>query len=182
MSTSTTALLAIGPAVATGALGYAVARLQSNASALQSEAETERLRRQHAESARQQRQAAYHDLLALMYRLDGLMAGMAPEPYTKAALDRWLGQFQLLYGAIDLFGTDPVRQEIVGIRRELDAIGAAARRRAGSTRAADFSDHFADAYGDGRTKLVAAVASVIDAMRADVMSPQTPIAAGHPAR
>lgn len=170
MSASTTALIAIGPAVVSGALGYAVARLQSKATTAQSEAETERLRRQHAEAARQQRQAAYHELLALMYRLDSLVAGMGPDPFSKSALDGWLGQFQLLYGSIDLFGTDAVRQETAAIKREIDAIGAAARRRAGGTRSTGFAEEFVPAYVDGRAKLRVAVGNVVDAMRIDVMS------------
>jgi hypothetical protein len=170
VSATTTGLLAVGPAVFTGILGYAIARLQAKATGVQANAETERLRRQHDEAARQRRQAAYHDLLALMYALDSLLAGMGPDPFSKAALDAWLGRFQLLYGAIDLFGTDTVRSEILGVKRELDAMGTAARHRAGSTRSSGFADDFVRAYADGRTKLISAVNRMIDAMRTDVWS------------
>lgn len=170
MSAATTGLLAVGPAVVTGILGYAIARLQTKASVQQSASETERLRRQHAEAARQQRQTAYHDLLALMYKLDSLLTGIGPDPLSKPALDAWFGQFQLLYGAIDLFGTDAVRRDIVGIKAELDAMGVVARRQAGGTRSSGFVDEFGNAYAAGRGRLIAAVDRVIDSMRADVMS------------
>jgi hypothetical protein len=105
-----------------------------------------------------------------MYRLDSLVAGIGPESFSKSALDGWLGQFQLLYGAIDLFGTEAVRQDIGGIKRELDAIGTTARKRAGGTRSSDFADEFASAYIDGRAKLRVAVGHVVEAMRTDLMA------------
>jgi len=126
MTGSETVLLALGPAAITGLLGAFVARLQTRTNIRQAELVTERLRLQQAESRRQRREKAYNDFPGLMYRLDAMVGGVGT--LSKDSLDRWLLDFQILYGGIELFGEAHARDRLPAVLDAMNAIGSQARR------------------------------------------------------
>lgn len=167
MSSSTTVLLAMGPAAITGIVGYAGARLQARTAENQARVEIDRLRLEQADTARHQRQTAYHDFLLLLQGLDAMVVGLFVEPWSKDAFARWLGQFHHHYGCIDLYGTDTVRSAATRVKAVLDDIGNGARQRGADVDA--FVEHFAAAYYDNREHLIAAVEETLNMMRQDIL-------------
>jgi hypothetical protein len=163
MNGTTAVLLALGPAIVTGVVGYRGAMLQAAVSIKGVEAENERLRQEQREGERQRRLGSYHDFLSLMHRLDAMMAGFAP--LSKEAFDGWLDAFQSLYGGIDLYGSDSVREQLAKAKDVLDEIGTEARRERGGE---SFERRFAAAYPAGRRRLIEAVGLVLEEMRRDV--------------
>lgn len=166
MSGATAVLLALGPAIVTGLVGYRSAMLQAAVSIQGVEAENERLRDERRESERQRRLGGYHDFLSLMHRLDAMMAGFSP--LSKEAFDAWLDHFQSLYGGIDLYGSDAVRGQLVSVKDVLDEIGTEARRQRGNDA---FEKRFAAVYPAHRDRLIEAVGGVLEEMRGDVFMP-----------
>jgi hypothetical protein len=146
-----------------GAVGYYGARLQSQVSIRQVDAEGERLHVEHAEIERQRRLDSYHNFLTLLYRLDAMMAGFAP--LSKETFDSWLDDFQSLYGGIDLYGTGSVRECMSEVKNALDEVGMDAQHLRGN---GTFEKKFADAYSRGRKRLIQTVELAIEAMRQDI--------------
>jgi hypothetical protein len=165
MTGATAVLLALGPAVVTGLVGYRSAMVQAAVSMRGVEAENERLVGQHREDERQRRLTGYHDFLTLIYRLDAMMAGFAP--LSQDAFEEWLDNFQRLYGAINLTASEPVRVRVAEMKAALDAIGMEACRIGGD---ASFERKFADSYLRGRERPIQAVAEVIEEMRKESSS------------
>jgi hypothetical protein len=162
MNGTETVFLALGPAVVTGILGYAVARLQARVALAQAAAENGRLRLQYAETRRDHRQRSYHDFLSLMYRLDSMIGGLSV--LSEEDFARWIGDFQRVYGGIELFGASPVRDRLPAVRDAVNAIGEAATYRDVES----FESAMRDAYRDGRGRLISAVDELIESMRTDV--------------
>jgi hypothetical protein len=156
-------MLALGPALIAGAVGYAGARLQFHTAIQQIEADTARLRAQYSEDERKHRRRSYHDFLTLMYRLDAMMAGFAE--LSKETFDRWLDDYRNLHAGIELYGSASVRERLQGVSRAVDRVGLQARQ---ARPHGAFERQFADAYRRHRVELIATVERAIEEMRSDV--------------
>jgi hypothetical protein len=165
VSSGTTIALTLGPAAITGLVGFAVARTQVGIARVQVAAERDRLRMEHAEAARQSRQAGYHALLTLLYRLDMLVGGFGSEAFDDAAFKRWIDDFLNLCGGIDLAANPPVRAALRDLRGTIDAIGMAAV--AGQDHR-PFAESFAAAYRVQRAAIDTSIAALLGTMQTDV--------------
>jgi hypothetical protein len=167
MDSLSTVLLAVGPAAITGLVGFAGARLQAQTAQKQARNEIDRLLLEQGDTARQQRQAAYHDFVTLLYRLDAMVVGLVAEPWSKETFSSWLEQFHLYFGCIDLYATDDVRSSATQIKTVLDEIGSKAREH--GTDVDTFVRHFPTTYHDNRQSLIAAVEQTLNLMRHDIV-------------
>ena len=125
-------------------------------------AENERLREEHREAERQNRQGTYHRFLAALDRFDMMATGNTPA--TDAHFSELLGEYNQLYGAIRLFGAEPVRTALNPVVRLFVEVGAAMGDAEGETSAA----RFAEAYNPRRETIIEATAALTDAMREDI--------------
>ncbi|HZV72944.1 MAG TPA: hypothetical protein VFF79_04440 [Conexibacter sp.] len=165
MSAGTTIVLTLGPAAITGLVGYAVARTHVGITEVQVAAERDRLRTEHAEAARQSRQAAYHAFLTLLYRLDMLVSGFGSEDFSDAVFKHWADEFLQLCGGIGLSSEPPVRAALHDVRNVIDAIGLAA---VSTHDHRPFAESFAAAYRAQRGALDGSMSALLTAMQVDV--------------
>jgi hypothetical protein len=121
-------------------------------------AENERLREEHREAERQNRQATYHRLLAVLNRLDSFATGYAP---SDDQYDDALAEWNLLHGGVLLFGTDGVKEAIGPVVDLLERVGA-------GMDADDKEGTFARSYLPLRREMVKAQGGLVAAMAADV--------------
>jgi hypothetical protein len=128
------------------------------------QAELDRLRAEHREAERSNRQGTYHRTLAVLDRLDMFATGYHPDDekeYTVA-----LEEFNTLAGGIRLFGAEPVREALRGVREETERLGAGISEYMGA--GLTYSAAFGAAYRERRDEINAAADNLTEAMRADV--------------
>jgi hypothetical protein len=129
---------------------------------LQGDLDRVHVEQRHAE--RSNRQGTYHRTLAVLDRLDMFATGYHPEDEKEYTLA--LAEFNTLAGGIRLFGAEPVREALHGLRAETERLGGgiAEYQAEGLT----FSAAFGRAYRERRNEINAAADNLTEAMRADV--------------
>src|SRR4051812_32650509 len=106
------AIIAVGGSGTTGMIAYratlaqtgatiATARSQAEVELAKVRAELDRLREQHREDERRNRQGTYHRLLAVLDRFDTMGTGFHP---SDEQFEQVLAEFNHLTGAVRLFG------------------------------------------------------------------------------
>lgn len=135
----TVGIVTAGASVVVSALGYtttylvqrkstnaaiANAREQASVELARVDAENKRLRQEHREAERQNRQDTYHRMLAVLDRFDTLATGYAP---SNEQLEDALSEFNFLSGGIELFGTEGVKKAMAPVSRLFEEAGAAMR-------------------------------------------------------
>ncbi len=123
-------------------------------------AENERLRDQHREDERRNRQGTYHRMIAVLDRLDYYATGYPPrdEQY-----DETVAEFNYLYGGILLFGPPSVTNEVGPLLQILSEVGRGMAAAEG-TRA----ERWREAYLPRRDDFTRAQGRLVAAMHADV--------------
>jgi hypothetical protein len=123
-------------------------------------AENERLREQHREAERQNRQGTYHRLLAMFDRRD---AWSRNPKATGKQFETLVEEFDFLHGGVLLFGDEEVIEALSSVVRLLAVIGAGRGpvEQEGRVR-------LREAYRHHRVELIQAQGPVIVAMRADL--------------
>jgi len=122
------------------------------------EAENERLRSEHLEGERRNRQDTYLKMLVALDRLDALATGFAPG---NEQLEEALGAFYSASGAIQIIGGDEVKAAMAEVWAVLEDAGAELKA---DEKVASFRQGFVPLRG----KLNAARADLADAMAEDV--------------
>jgi hypothetical protein len=160
------ALIAVsGSALTGGVAAWAsttVARGQQAVELGKVEAERDRLRYQHAEAERSNRQGTYHRLLAVLDRFDMYATGWTPpEALSYEAL---LEEFNLLLSGVFLFGDERVTDALGPITQRLVEVGSAMA----ADPEPDVWKKFSAAYLPRREGVIEAQMHLTRAMRADV--------------
>lgn len=122
------------------------------------EAENERLRAEHREGERRNRQDTYLKMLIALDRLDALATGFAPG---NEQLEEALGAFYSASGAIQIIGGEEVKAAMAKVWAVLEEAGAELKA---DEKVASFRQGFVPL----RRKLNAARADLADAMAEDV--------------
>lgn len=120
--------------------------------------ETERLRIQHREDERRNRQGTYHRLLAVLDRFDTFATGYAP---TDARFEEALADYNTLHGGVLLFGHESVKGAMGPITVLFEQVGAEIDE---SAKVASF----ARAYLKRRRQIIEAQGALVAMMAEDV--------------
>jgi hypothetical protein len=123
--------------------------------------ESERLREQHREAERQNRQGTYHRVLAALDRFDMIATGA---PFTTDEFDQLWDGYNALAGGVLLFGATSVRERMQPVSRLLQEI----RAEVAESSVEDQAQAFGKAYLPRRGEMLSAQARLIEAMREDV--------------
>jgi hypothetical protein len=123
-------------------------------------AENERLRDQHREAERQNRQGTYHRMLAMFDRLD---AWSRNPKATGKQFEALVEEFDFLHGGVLLFGDEDVIEALHPVVMLLNRIGGGHGPEEEETRV-----RLRAAYQHHRVELMQEQGAVINAMRTDL--------------
>jgi hypothetical protein len=160
-----TVAIAIGPALITACVALFAARFQRDTSLAETNAATERLRIEHAETERSHRQGVYHQFLTLIERQDATMMGFAP--LSEELFRDWLSQYYAIHQGMSLFGAQSVRDALTPLADMLDEEGAEARIIAKQT-GEPFHEAIRAPYAARRNETFERMDELREAMRVDV--------------
>lgn len=127
--------------------------------------ELEKLRREHREAERSNRQGTYHRTLAILDRLDMFATGYNPE--REEAFMEALEGLNNMVGGIRLFGATRVRDALAPLAEELVRLGEDIRAHQ-QDRTVTYAVAYGKAYRSRRAQILAATGQLTEAMRADV--------------
>jgi hypothetical protein len=124
------------------------------------EAENERLRRQHREDERRNRQDTYHRFLNVCHRIERY-SRLAP---SELEFENLLGELAFLHEGILLFGDGPVADNFGVFTAVIERIESDASQTSTGTHA----ERWIAAYRENRTGLIQAQGMLLSLMRKDV--------------
>ena len=163
--------IAGGVGLAGNVVTYLVSKGQRRVELAKVNAEYDRLRQEHREAERSNRQGTYHRTLAVLDRLDMFATGYNPESETEYMVA--LEELNTLVGGIHLFGAQSVRDALGPVAEEFARLGERigiqqwAGRQSGN-QPVPYAVAYGEAYRDRRNEIIAATAALTEAMRADV--------------
>lgn len=123
------------------------------------QAENERLRNQHREAERQNRQGTYHRFLSVLDRIDMMATGF---PGTDEQFEATVAEYNFLHGGIHLFGDERVREALGPV------VEGIARAAGSASDAGSVVERFNRGYKPLRVPIIQAEFELIEAMRADI--------------
>jgi hypothetical protein len=127
--------------------------------------ELDRLREEHREAERSNRQGTYHRMLAVLDRLDSSAhaSGLAGADYREL-----LEEYDYLVGGIKLFGPPEVTEALAMVQLHLSALRLAVTLRQAQHPQEEFRMAYAQAYRHRSSDLRQSIGALNEAMRADV--------------